>query len=144
MKHKYYINKLKHLKQLKIAIIIGLSGLVALVLINVVCYYLTGRVLNSFLLGGAVFFSLISLYRTIFLIKLPVIIIDDESVSYFNVLWYNKYYWDKFELANLDPNQHTLSIGLRNGRVYDKFLLNSLSDEDVEQIIKHFETRNKL
>jgi hypothetical protein len=144
MKHKYYINKSKHSKELKTAMLIGAISVVALVLINVVFWHLTSVVLISFLLGGAVLLSLISLYRTIFLLKLPLIVIDDESVSYFNVLWYNKYYWDKFEIANLDTNQLILSIGLRNGRVYDKFSLNSLSDEHVEQIIKHFEARNKL
>lgn len=121
MKHKYYINKSKHIKVLTTAIIIGLSGLIALVLINVMFHHLTGGVLISFLLGGAVFLSLTSLYRTIFLLKLPLIVVDDESVSYFNVLWYNKYYWDKFEIALLDTNQLILSLGLRNGRVYDKF-----------------------
>jgi len=138
MKHKYYINKSNHSKGLKIAILIGVISLVALFLVNVVCYHFTGAFVVSLLLGGAVFISSISLYRTIFLLKLPLIVIDEKSVNYFNVLWYNKYNWDRFDVAYFDTDQLSLSIGLRNGRVYDKFLLNSLLTHDVEEISHHF------
>ncbi len=144
MKHKYYINKSNHSKGLKIAILIGVISLVALFLVNVVCYHFTGAFVVSLLLGGAVFISSISLYRTIFLLKLPLIVIDEKSVNYFNVLWYNKYNWDRFDVAYFDTDQLSLSIGLRNGRVYDKFLLNSLLTHDVEEISHHFKTRNNL
>lgn len=124
--------------------LIGVTSFAALILVNILFYHFAGTFVVSLLLGGAVFVSLISLYRTIFLLKLPLIVIDEKSVNYFNVLWYNKYNWDKFDVAYFDTDQLSLSIGLRNGRVYDKFLLNSLSTHDVEEISHHFKTRNKL
>lgn len=124
--------------------LIGVTSFAALILVNILFFHFAGTFVVSLLLGGAVFVSLISLYRTIFLLKLPLIVIDEKSVNYFNVLWYNKYDWGKFDVAHFDTDQLSLSIGLRNGRLYEKFLFDSLSNRDVEEIVQHFKTRNKL
>ena len=144
MKQNYYINKGKHLKRLKTYILIGLSSLTILIIINFISYKISGFITVSFMLGGAVFISLASLYRTIFLLKLPLITIDEKSIKYFNILWYNSHQWDKFELAHFNTEDLTISIGLTNGRTFDKFMLDSLTEQDIENIKNEFIIRNKL
>ena len=144
MKRKYYINRAKHYKTLRISSVIGLLCLVVLILLNVFFYHFSGLIVASSLLGGAVFISCIALYRTLFLFKLPLIIIDNDAISYFNVLWYNKHKWTKFELAFFDAEIPSVSIGLTNGRIFDKFLLDSLSQQDIDEIINHFIAKDKL
>lgn len=123
---------------------IGLLCLAALIVLNLFFYHLSGFIVASALLGGAVFISCIALYRTLLLFKLPLIVIDNEAISYFNVLWYNKHRWSKFELAFFDAETPSLSIGLVNGRIFDKFLLDSLSQQDIDEIVTHFINKDKL
>lgn len=144
MKHEFYINKASHLKSLKKLTIFGLFCLIVLIVVNFVTYNLTGFIVVNLLLGGAVLFTLIAFYRTIFLLKLPVLIIDDNSIRYFNALWYNKHKWDKFEIAYLNPDGSLISIGLKNGRIFDRFSFDSLSDEDIQKIINTFIVKGKL
>jgi hypothetical protein len=144
MKQKYYINKGKHFKTLKTYVLIGLSSLTVLIIINFISYKISGFMAVSFILGGAVLISLASLYRTIFLLKLPLVSIDEKSIKYFNILWYNSHKWDKFELAHFNTEDLTISIGLTNGRMFDKFMLDSLSEQDIENIKIEFIERNKL
>ena len=144
MKQKYYTDKSRHNKTLKNSSIIGLASLTFLILLNLFFYNFAGLIAVSTLLGGAVFISIIALYRTVLLFRLPLIIIDDNCIRYFNVLWYNKHRWDKFELAYFDTNNLSISIGLTNGRIFDKFLLSSLSEDDIENIKNCFIAKDKL
>lgn len=144
MKKKYYINKHRHLKTLKVSGIIGLTSLLTLIALNFMTTVLGNLMIVPFILGGAILISVFSFYRTIFLVKLPLIIIDDKSIQYFNILWYNKHRWDRFEIAFYNSDELIISIGLVNGRVFDRFILSSLTQSDIEEIVQTFKTKNKL
>lgn len=144
MKHQYFINKERHFKSLKTYILIGTVCLSILVLINYFTVKFMGVVSVSLMLGGVVLISLISIYRTVFLLKLPLLTIDEKRIKYFNVLWYNSHEWDKFELAHFNSETSTISIGLRSGRIFDSFMLDSLSQQDIENVKKQFIENNKL
>ncbi len=144
MTQKYFIDRSRHMKTLKTSLVFGLGCLAVLILTNIIFYNFSGLIIASAFLGGAVLISVISLYRTIFLLKRPLITIDDNSIRYFNVLWYNNHKWDKFELAYFNTDNLSISIGLTNGRIFDKFLLDSLSQKDIENIKNCFITRDKL
>jgi hypothetical protein len=144
IKKKYYINKNKHLKSLGLWALIGLMSLLLIVVLNLLTTILADLIIVPFVLGGSLLFSLIAFYRSIFLIKLPLIIIDNDCIQYFNVLWYNKHRWNKFEIAFYNEDQLTLSIGLTNGRIFDRFMFSSLATSDIDDIIETFKSNNKL
>lgn len=144
MTHNYFIDKQKHLKTLKTSTMFGLGSLIILILINILTFRIIGFIFISLLLGGAVLIWLISLWRTIFLLRLPLIQINDDSIKYFNILWYNRHKWDKFEIACFDPETNSISIGLANGKLFDKLLLESFSEETIENIKKQLVEKGKL
>lgn len=132
------------MKTLKTSSLFGLGSLTVLILFNLFFYAFSGLIVVSTLSGAAVFISFITLLRTILLIKLPLFILDENSIKYFNVLWYKNHQWSKFELATIDADRHSISIGLTNGRIFDKFHLDSLSLEDIERIKRNFTEKKKL
>lgn len=98
----------------------------------------------SAFLAGVVLVALIDLFRTIFLLKFPIIIIDDSTIRYFNILWYNTYYLNQFEIAEFDDKSQTVTIGLTNGRILDKFKLDSLSQQEIDEIKRYLLIKDKL
>ena len=111
-----------------------------------ICFfdYVGGFVAVPMIFSGAVLISLIAFYRTLFLLKLPLLIIDDVSIWYFNVLWYNTHKWDKLEVAVLDADIKWLSIGLHNERIFERLLLESLTQNDIEDILQHVKMKCEL
>ncbi len=124
--------------------IIGIICLLLLILIYTFFYKFFGIVMISAFLAGVVLIALIDLFRTIFLLKFPIIIIDDSAIRYFNILWYNTYYLNQFEIAEFDDKSQTVTIGLTNGRILDKFKLDSLSQQEIDEIKRYLLIKDKL
>jgi len=144
MTHKIFIDRQKHFKTIKTSNMFGVGSLAILIIINMITHEIMGLMAVSFLLGGAVLIWLISLWKTVFLLNLPVILIDDNSIRYFNIFWYNHYRWNEIEIASYSRESSTISLGLLNGRIFERLSLESLDEKSINEIKKLLVLRNKM
>ena len=137
MQKKFYINKKNHSKTLKTYALIGVSSAVLCVLLFYLGDFL-GHIEIPHLLGGAVMISFFAFYRTLFLLKLPLIKVDNDTVAYFNIFWYKKYCWEDLHIAVYDAEDAILTIKNSNGRIFNHLHLSSLTAIQMDEILLLF------